>query len=163
MILTTLARGPSDPVTGQMDFIAMPCQSGQQEMEPQLKELDQAFSRLAKQVLPCTCTFGREGSGGAVDFFQSLSVRSTLWKLLSLEWRIWKVYTQSKWNRKLKIPYIGLMRATFLGMIFGMGNRRVCKSNLSHKHIYCLLNKVASLVWRICDVNRDLGPFHPSA
>lgn len=85
MILTTLARGPSDPVTGQMDFIAMPCQEWAARNGATAEGADQAFSRLAKQVLPCTCTFYREGSGSAVDFFQSLSVRSTLWKLLSLE------------------------------------------------------------------------------
>lgn len=45
MILTTIARGPSDPVTGQMDFIAMPCQEWISINGATAEGADQAFSR----------------------------------------------------------------------------------------------------------------------
>lgn len=39
MILTTIARGSSDPVQAKGTSLQCHAKSGQQEMEPQLKEL----------------------------------------------------------------------------------------------------------------------------
>lgn len=47
MILTTIARGLSGPVTGQMAFIAVPCQEWAARSGATAEGTDWAFSKLA--------------------------------------------------------------------------------------------------------------------
>lgn len=61
MILTTIARGPLGPVTGQMAFIAVPCQQWAARNGATAEGTDWAFSKLANRYYTAHARFILKG------------------------------------------------------------------------------------------------------